>query len=103
MNLMIAPILNFQDPTTFKLHRMWRFKNGYGVSAVRGPDTFMTSSGLWSVAVIKFHGPMITDYDVDYDNDLCRETDSVFHNVPDNQVDAIVRRVQAIGSCQDSN
>lgn len=37
--------------------KVYRFPNGYGASVIRNPGSYGSGSGLWELAVIKFHGP----------------------------------------------
>jgi len=85
--------IDFNKPTFEQLHpitaeggtgtqKVWRFKNGFGASVVRfwiSPASARFSAfsiggsygaemGLWELAVIKFRGKNIKEFDLHYDN-----------------------------------
>lgn len=91
MNL--TPLLCTFDEKSNKHHKIWKFDNNYGISAVKQPsgDNVRGTDGeTWSVAVIKFYGPYFDQFEVDYDNPLCKEQCDLFMFVPDNQLESIV-------------
>lgn len=67
----VAPsAYNLNDITTpdhSEYRKRWHFKNGYGISVVRGYGTYGASSGLFEVAVFSKHK--------DGDWHLCYETE----------------------------
>jgi hypothetical protein len=91
--MLVNPIVDFFDKNSNKHHKVWRFSNNYGISAVKQPASELvrgTDGQTWSVAVIKFHGPNIDQFEVDYTNPLCVEQGDLFTFVPDEQLVAIV-------------
>lgn len=86
----LEPILDVHNPKTNKSHRIWLFENQYGVSAVRQPDVRGSDGNTWSVAVIKITNFDTFEYEVDYDNPLCKEQGDLFQYVPEDQLHAIV-------------
>jgi hypothetical protein len=99
----LNPLVDFYDLQSKKHHKIWKFSNKYGISAVKQPpgeDVRGTDGTTWSVAVIKFFGPEIDQFEVDYNNSLCREQGDLFTFVPDEQLDAIVLLASRM-ECQD--
>lgn len=89
----INPVLDVFNPDTGKYHKLWRFHNEYGVSAVKQPPSAQTrgTDGTdWCLAIIRFTDPHSWDFEICYDHPLCEEQGDLFLHVPDDQVDAIV-------------
>lgn len=45
---------------------LWRFPNGYGASVVKHPLSIGSAYGYAELAVLRFHGPEVTDFELDY-------------------------------------
>ena len=104
MDTILNPVLDAFNQETKKHHKMWRFHNNYGISAVKLPprdDTRGTDGTDWSVAVIKFKDTHSWDFEIDYDNPLCEEMKDLFTHVPDDQVYAIVVAASRMYECRD--
>lgn len=67
-----------------------RFSNGYGVSVVKHGLSY----GL-ELAVIKFHGPSIKDFKLDYTTPI---TDDVLGNLEESDIYKIAEQVSALPS-----
>ena len=71
--------------------RIFRYKNGYGASVVRGPYTYGGSQGLFELAVIRFIGEDTErSYDLAYDTPI---TNDVVGWLSEDDVQSLLRRV----------
>ena len=61
-----------REATLERTHRMggvqklYRFDNGYGASVVRSQYTYGGKEGLWELAVARYTGDGIDDWEIDY-------------------------------------
>jgi hypothetical protein len=61
--------------------KLYRFDNGYGASVVRFKYSYGYEYGLWELAVLKFTGTGIGDYNLDYTTPIT--SDVIGHLTPD--------------------
>lgn len=69
---------------------VFRFKNGYGASVVKGEGSYGGEQDLWELAVLKFDGD---EYDLDYDTEI---TNDVEGYLTDEDVGDLLRRIKAL-------
>lgn len=84
-----------------RYQRVWKFPNGYGVSAIKGPET-RSGSEFWTLAVLKYHGGGILEYDLCYDTDVTPRGD-VLLNIKDEEVDDLVKAVAELAPAADAH
>jgi hypothetical protein len=74
------------------VQKIFRFTNGYGASVVRHEFSY---GGLWALAVLKFHGPDIYQFGLDYSTPI---TDDVIGRITEDEVDALLDRIEQLES-----
>lgn len=57
-------------PANGGVQRIYRFPNGRGASVVRHVFSYGGAEGLWELAVIRFDGPGVDDFHLDYTTDI---------------------------------
>ena len=95
----MKPVLEFTNPETLKTHRLWRFPTGYGVSAVQQPDEMGPN---WSVAVVKFTGPGLLDFNIAWDHPMQAEQDTIFNDTPAEVVMVLVNMAASWPSAENN-
>jgi hypothetical protein len=90
MRYRLEPIFELSKPDGSRTQRLWRFPNDHGVSAVRAADARGSDGTTWAVAVVRFNGPELADFDLSYDDALTGAQKDVFCHVPDPAVEALV-------------
>jgi hypothetical protein len=74
-----------------KEHKVYRFKNNYGASIVRGPYTYGGSEGLYELAVIEFDYK--DDYRLVYDTPI---TEDVIGHLTWEEVESYLTQIEAL-------
>ena len=82
------PCAEIFDYTSQKLHRVFRFPNGYGVSVVKGPKT---KNRQWELAIVQFYGSQFFEFYVD---DTTKIANDLVAGLTDNEVDSIMEVVE---------
>jgi hypothetical protein len=75
------------------VQKVYRFANGYGASVVRHAFSYGGEGGLWELAVLKFHGPDIYQYHLDYTTPI---TNDVIGRITEDEVDALLDRIEQL-------
>lgn len=79
-------------------HRIYRFPNGYGASVIRfevarGVGSYGVDQGKWELAVIKFGGESLDDFNLVYDTPI---SDDVLGYLSEDEVDIILSQIEAL-------
>ncbi len=93
-----SPTFEYLNPVTHKEHKLWRFRSGYGISAIRGPNISGSDGKTWSVAVIKFYGPTAAEFNIDYENPLSSKLNDVFKFTPEEQLPSLVQLAEKLSN-----
>jgi hypothetical protein len=75
------------------VQKIFRFTNGYGASVVRHAFSYGGVGGLWELAVLKFHGPDIYQFGLDYNTPI---TDDLIDRITEDEVDALLDRIEQL-------
>ena len=71
--------------------KLYRFKNGYGVSVARHKGTYGFEKGLWELAVIKFNEQGKDDWELCYDTDI---TGDVVGSLTEVEIEEILAKLE---------
>jgi hypothetical protein len=63
---MREPDIEINHTSDKRVQKVYRFPNGYGASVVKGTETFGVEDDLWEIAVLKFTGPRLCDFELEY-------------------------------------
>jgi len=107
--------IEFEKPTFEREHpiakeggegeqRIWRFENGFGASVVRFSianlvgrkekiGSYGINEGLWELAVVKFKGKKILDYELCYTTGI---TEDVIGHLTENEVEKLLKRISKL-------
>ena len=108
--------IDFNKPTLERDHpivqeggegtqKIWRFENGYGASVVRFSikrrlstistkiGSYGVDKGLWEMAVIKFNGHEIDDFELCYDTEI---TSDVIGYLTEKDVLKYLKKIQKL-------
>ena len=72
---------------------VFRFMNNYGASVVKHSGSYGCYNDLWELAVLKFIGPGVWDWDLDYDTEI---TDDVIGHLDDIEVCEILAKIKEL-------
>ena len=75
------------------VQKLYRFDNGYGASVVRFQYSYGADEVLYELAVIKFTGEGIGEFDLNYETDI---TDDVVGHLTEDDVDDYLQRIEAL-------
>jgi hypothetical protein len=75
------------------IQRIYRFKNGYGASVVRGFGTYGNEAGKWELAVIIFKSDDIIPFDLCYTTPI---TNNVIGWLSESQVNKILKKIERL-------
>ena len=89
---MIKPIL--VKPLHDGIQALYRFDNGYGASVVRHPHSYGHSAHLAELAVLKFSGPGLGDFDLCYDTPIA---DDVMGHLDPEEVNQTLEAIRDLG------
>lgn len=86
------------------LQRVYRFPNGYGASVVKGyigdDTTHGSDEGLWELAVVRFHGPRLSDFSVDESTpitaDAPKDEEGVCGRLNEATVDGLLQLIEKL-------
>lgn len=82
------------------IQKLYRFDNGLGASVVRHKFSYGGKTGLWEVAVTKYHSEDIQDFTLYYNVDLkhkCKViTGTVMGYLSEEEVDEILSEIERI-------
>jgi len=92
------PIVEQAHSTGEGIQKIYRFPNGYGASVVRfkissGYGSYTDNEQEWELAVIKFHGDKVKDFEICYDSGI---TDDVIGHLIDEEVEKILLRISKL-------
>jgi hypothetical protein len=75
------------------VQHVYRFDNNQGASVIRTPFSYGGSEGLWELAVLRFHGPLGTQFSIDYST---RITEDVIGGLTIERVNWWLERIEAL-------
>ena len=73
--------------------RVFRYKNGYGASVVRGPYTYGGDEGKFELAVLLFADEDSDTYELDYSTPI---TDDVIGYLDEDEVQEYLKQIEAL-------
>jgi len=92
--------INFNKPDTERPHptgtgtqKIFRFDNGYGASVVKFYGSYGFKEGLWELAVIKFDGEGLWDFELNYKTPL---TEDVIGYLTEKKVIEILKEIKEL-------
>ena len=71
--------------------KIYRFNNDYGASVVKSPFSYGGNRGLWELAVIKFNGDNIFDFQISYETKI---TDDVLGYLTEEDVEGFLSEIK---------
>lgn len=74
-------------------YKIYRFPNGFGASVVKFAHSYGGRSGLWELAVVKFKGDEIFDYNLTYSTPI---TDDVIGYLTLDAVEKLLDQIEAL-------
>ena len=74
---------------------VFRFGNNYGASVVKFWGSYGSDNDLWKLAVLKFDGPGVWDWDLNYDTEI---TDDVLGYLEEAEVREILEKIKGLES-----
>ena len=89
-------VATFERPHPFDsngVQKLYRFDNGYGASVVRFCHSYGGMRGLWEVAVIRYEGQGIFEYELNYDTPI---TDDVLGYLTEDEVNQVLDQIKSI-------
>lgn len=88
----------FENQHLYKIHKIWRFKNGYGASVIRVKDkmtneymSYTNNNEEWELAVIKFTDS--NNYELVYNTEI---TNDVIGYLKKEEVEEILRKIKKL-------
>lgn len=75
------------------IQKVFRFENNYGASVVRHLGSYGADEGLWELAVLRFDGPNIWDFELTYTTPI---TDDVIGWLKENEVDDLLVAIETL-------
>lgn len=84
---------NLTRPSNGGIQHLYRFDNGRGASVIRHSFSYGRDLGLWELAVIRFVGPDIEDFQLDYRTPI---TDDVMGVLSESDVEAVLDQIEAL-------
>ena len=75
-----------------RVHYVFRFKNDYGASVVKGRGTYGYNEDLWELAVLSFDNRS-DEYYLDYDTPI---TNDVLGHLTDDEVGDLLARIKEL-------
>jgi hypothetical protein len=98
----IQPTIERAHPAGSGTQKLYRFDNDFGASVVRFTigsfgGSYGVQSGLWELAVLKFHGPTLEpeEWELTYDTPI---TDDVIGHLDDGEVEEVLGRIRDLPS-----
>lgn len=75
------------------IQHIYRFANGYGASVIRHKFSKGYSDNLWELAVIRFDGPDIWDWSLDYETPIAED---VIGDRTDVEIDMLLKEIMGL-------
>ena len=88
-----------KHPNLDGVQRIYRFDNGYGASVIRGKisdgnySSYTSNEKEWELAVLKFTGNDIKDYELCYDTPI---TDDVVGHLAEDEVEKMLEDISKL-------
>ena len=91
---MIKPDIERTHPAGMGgVQKLYRFENGYGASVVRFYGSYGFEQGLWELAVLKFNGEGINDFNLCYDTPI---TNDVVGRITESRAEEILEEIKGL-------
>lgn len=92
----IEPTLEQPHPAGSGTQRLFRFDNGLGASVIQfeimpGVGSYGAAQGLWELAVLRFAGDGLQDFELSYDTGI---TDDVMGHLTEDEVQETLAKIR---------
>lgn len=77
------------------VQKLYRFENGFGASVVKSFGSYGNEQGLWEIAVLKFTGPDIDNFELTYTTSI---TEDVIGHLSEGEVDEYLTKIEALSN-----